>query len=129
METSAGEPLISVRPFAGTKWSASLMSKESPCLSGSLSSYTKAGTISCCTPCRRLLTDSTQNTLVLQKPSVPNIVGRQNKRAGMSAYGQCGVQRVASEPPRAPGYYSIYFKPCVSNLPFYISSSVHTPNL
>jgi hypothetical protein len=40
--------------------------------------------------CRRLLTDSTQETLGLQKPSVPNIVGRRNKRAGMPAYGQVG---------------------------------------
>ena len=40
--------------------------------------------------CRRLLTDGTQKTLGLQIPSVPNIVGRRNKRAGMSAYGQVG---------------------------------------
>ena len=29
-------------------------------------------------------------TLSLQKPSVPNIMGRRNKLAGMSAYGQVG---------------------------------------
>jgi len=40
--------------------------------------------------CRRLLTDGTQKTPGLQTPSVPNIVGRQNKHAGMSAYGQVG---------------------------------------
>jgi hypothetical protein len=28
--------------------------------------------------------------LGLKKPSVPNIMGRRNKRAGMSAYGQMG---------------------------------------
>jgi len=43
------------------------------------------------TPCRRLLTDSTQKTLCLQKPSVPNIMGSLNNRAGMSAYGQVGI--------------------------------------
>jgi len=34
-------------------------------------------------------------------------MGRLNNRAGKSAYGQViwGVQRVASEPPRDPGYY------------------------
>ena len=89
MESSAGEPLISMRPFAVTKWSAWLMSKESPCLSGSKPSYTKSATISYRTPCRRLLTDSIQKKILgLQKPSVPNIVGRRNKRAGMPAYGQ-----------------------------------------
>jgi len=41
-------------------------------------------------PCRRLLAESTQKILGLQKPSVPNIVRRQNKRVGMSAYGQMG---------------------------------------
>jgi hypothetical protein len=67
------------------------VSKESPRLLGSLPSYTKSATISYRTPCRRLLTDSIQKiTLGLQKPSVPNIVGRQNKRAGMSAHGQVG---------------------------------------
>ena len=32
VETSAGGPLISMRPFAGGKCSAWLVSKESPCL-------------------------------------------------------------------------------------------------
>jgi hypothetical protein len=47
----------------------------------------KSATISYRTPCCRLLTDS---TLGFNKPSVPNIVGRWNTRAGMSAYGQVG---------------------------------------
>ena len=79
-----------MRPFAVTKCTAWLVLKESSRLSGSLPSYTKSATISYRTPCRRLLTDSIQKTLGLQKPSVPNIVGRQNKCAGMSAYGQVG---------------------------------------
>jgi len=41
METSAGEPLISTRPFAVTKWSAWLVSKESSRVWGSKPSYTK----------------------------------------------------------------------------------------
>ena len=36
MEMSAGVPLISMRPFAAAKWSAWLVSKESPLFSGSL---------------------------------------------------------------------------------------------
>jgi hypothetical protein len=78
VETSVGEPLISMRPFAIRKWSDWLVSNEFPCLPSSLPSYTKAATISYRAPSRRLLTDSTQKTLGLQKPYVPNIVGRQN---------------------------------------------------
>ena len=44
METSAGEPLISIRPYAVTKWLVWLVSKESRCVSGSLPSYTKPAT-------------------------------------------------------------------------------------
>jgi len=90
VETSAGVPLISMRTFAVPKRSAWLLSNESPCLSGSLPSCTKSATISYSNPCRRLLTDSTQKLLGLQKPSVPKILRRPNKRAGMPAYGQVG---------------------------------------
>jgi len=62
VEKSSGDPLISTRPFAVTKWSAWLVSKVSPCLSGSKPSYTKSATISCRTPCRLLLTDIQKNT-------------------------------------------------------------------
>jgi hypothetical protein len=41
VETSAGEPLISTRLFAGAKCSAWLVSKESPRISGFKPSYTK----------------------------------------------------------------------------------------
>jgi len=44
METSAGVPLISMRPFAAAKWLAWLVSKESPRFTGSLPSYTKSAT-------------------------------------------------------------------------------------
>jgi len=82
-----------MRPFAVTKWSAWLVSKESPCLSGCKPSYTKSATVSCLTPCSRLLTDSTQKTLGLQKPSVPNEMGRWNKQrcrnVSMWSSGEC----------------------------------------
>ena len=115
METSVGVPLISMRPFAAAKWSAWLVSKESPRLSGSMPSYTTIRYISYRSlpsyttiryisyrtlpsyttiryisyriPCRRLSTGSTQKILGLQKPSVPNIVRRPHKRAGMPAHG------------------------------------------
>jgi hypothetical protein len=90
VETSAGEPLISRRPFAVTKCSAWLVSNESPVSQAPSPVILKSATISYRTPCRRLLTDSTQKTRGLQKPSIPNIMGSQNNRAGMSAYGQAG---------------------------------------
>ena len=107
METSVGEPLISMRPFAIRKWSDWLVSNEFPCLPSSLPSYTKAATISYRAPSRRLLTDSTQKTLGLQKPYVPNIVGRQNVQECLHMV-KWGVQRVASEPPRASGCYTMF---------------------
>jgi hypothetical protein len=102
VQTSAGEPLTSTSPFVAKKRSAWLVSKESPRLWVSKRSYTESATIFYRTPCRRLLTDSTQKTTGLQKPSVPNIMGRRNKRAGMPAYGQVGSatggQRAAMSP-------------------------------
>ena len=44
VETSAAVLLISMRPFAAAKWSAWLVSKESPRFTGSLPSYTKSAT-------------------------------------------------------------------------------------
>jgi len=41
VKTSAGEPPNSKRPFAVVKWSAWLVSKESPLLWGSKPSYTQ----------------------------------------------------------------------------------------
>jgi hypothetical protein len=90
VETSAGEPLISTRLFAVTKCSAWLVSNESPISQAPSPVIVKSATISHRTPCRRHLTDSTQKTLCLQKPTVPNIMGSLNNRAGMSAYGQVG---------------------------------------
>ena len=84
VETSAGEPLISKRPFAVAKWSAWLVSKESPFLWGSMPSYTQIYNILPHSP----VVVSLQTAH--KKHSVPNIVGRRNKRAGMSAYGQVG---------------------------------------
>ena len=89
VETSAGVPLISMRPFAAANWSAWLVSKESPCFTGSLPSYTKSAT--CLTAPLPLspYREHTKNTRVTQ-PSVLDILGRPNKRAGMHADGQVG---------------------------------------
>jgi hypothetical protein len=89
VETSAAVPLISMRPFAVPKWSAWLLSK-SPRVSQAPCPATLNLLHILPPPCRCLLTDSTQNILGLQKPSVPNIVRRPNKRAGMPAHGQVG---------------------------------------
>jgi len=74
VETSVGEPLISKRPLAVT-----LVSNESTRLWGPKPSYTKI----CCSitlhsPVVVSLPSSTQKTLGLQTPSVPNISGRLN---------------------------------------------------
>jgi hypothetical protein len=90
VETTAGEPLISTRPFAGTKWSAWLVSKESPRLSGSKHSYTKNLLQYLTAPLPSSPYRQHTKTLGLQKPSVSNIMGRRNKRAGMPAYSQVG---------------------------------------
>jgi len=86
VETSAGEPLISTQPFAVTKCSAWLVLNESPHLSGSKPCYTEICYNILLHPPYRQYT----KTLGLQKPSVPNIMGSLNNRAGMSAYGQMG---------------------------------------
>ena len=57
---SAGEQLISTRPFAVRKCSAWLMSNESPVSQAPNPLILKSATISYGTPCRRLLTDSTK---------------------------------------------------------------------
>jgi hypothetical protein len=102
VETSAGKSLISTRPFAATKWSAWLVLKESPRLSGSKHSYTESATISYCTPCRLLLTDSTQKTPGLQKPSVPNIMRRRKqtcRNACIWSGGECNGWPVSRHEP------------------------------
>jgi hypothetical protein len=100
--------LLSVQPFAVTKCLDWLVSKESP-----LPSYTEF----CCNillhppACHHLLpVQKTKNTS-FTNPSIPNIMGRLNICARMSAYGQVvwGVQQVASEPPRTPGCYTVSF--------------------
>ena len=77
METSAGEPLISVRPIAVTKCSSWLVSAESPLLWGSKPCYIEF--------CYIL---SSPYSTAQHTNSVLNIMGRQNNRAGMSACGQ-----------------------------------------
>ena len=108
VETRAGEPLVCMRPFTVTKCSAWLVSKETPVSEVPSLVILKSATVSYRTIVSSPYTTAHKNTR-LQKPSVPNIMGRLNNRAGMTAYGQViwGVQRVASEPPRAPGCYSV----------------------
>ena len=91
METSAEVPLISMRPFAVPKWSVWLMSKEAPCLSGSLPSYTKSATYLTAPLPWSPYREHTRNTRVT-KPSVPNIVRRPDKRAKMPEHGQVGSE-------------------------------------
>ena len=81
------------------------MSKESPVSQAPSPDILKSATIYYRTPCRHLLTDSTQKTLGLQTHSVPNIVGDETNVKECLHMIKWGVQRVASEPPRAPGYY------------------------
>ena len=124
VETSTGEALISTRPFAVTKWSAWLVSKDSPVSQSPSPVILKSATISYCTPCRRPLTGSTRKkTLRLQKPSVPNIVGRRNRRAGMSAYCQggsaTGGQRAATSP------WKLQYVVCGALVLPYVSQCVH----
>ena len=76
MEMIAGAPLTSRRPFNVTDCSACLVSSESPVSQAPSPVILKSATVSYHTPCRHLLTDSTQKTLGLQKPSVPNIIER-----------------------------------------------------
>jgi hypothetical protein len=92
VKTNAGELLVSKRPFAATKCCPWLVSKQSPHLPiprllGSKLSYTESRY----NILPHLLPSSPYRqhteTLQLKKPSVPNITGRLNKRAGMCGYG------------------------------------------
>jgi len=65
------------------------VSKESPHFTGSLPSYTKYATYLTATLPSSPYREHTKNTRVTQ-PSVPDIVRRPNKRAGMHADGQVG---------------------------------------
>ena len=71
METCAGEPLISMRPFAVTKCSAWLVSTEFPV--SQAPSIGKLNLLQYCIPsfCRRLLTNQHTKTLELQNPLFP----------------------------------------------------------
>jgi hypothetical protein len=86
----ADAPLISMRPFAVAKWSAWLVSKKSPVPQTPNPVILKSATISYRNPCQPPHQIAQKKTLGLQKPSLPNIMGRRNKRAGMPAYDQVG---------------------------------------
>jgi hypothetical protein len=124
VETSAELP-FTTRPFAVAKCSAWLVSKESPrsvrpgkcrknphLFSGSKPSYTKI--CQCIAP--PTIPSSSHNPAHKTSKRVistlcSNIPRRLNKRTGMSASQVVwGTQRVASEPPGAPGCYSRNYK-------------------
>ena len=83
-------------------WSVWLVSKESPYLSGSKPSYTKSATYFTATPAVISLQRAHKKNTRLQKPSVSNIVGRRDVQECLHMV-KWVVQRVTSEPPRAPG--------------------------
>jgi len=107
VETSAGEPLISTRPFAVTKCSARLVSNESPRLSGSKPSYTEMCYNILPHPCRRLLTGSTHKHSVYNNPLFPILWEDERNVQDCLHMVKWGVQRVASVPTRAPEYYTL----------------------
>jgi hypothetical protein len=110
VRTSAGEPLISKRPFAPTKCSSWLVSKQSPRLLGFKGSYTKSATVSYATSCRRHLTDRRTKTLELQNP-VPKTIRKTKQRCRNVWIWSLvwGVQLVANEPQPEPRYYTEYW--------------------
>jgi hypothetical protein len=99
VETSAGEPLISKRPFAVAKWSAWLVSKESPFSEAPcpviLKSTISYPTLLLSSPYRR----HTKNTLF------PILWEDETNVQECLHMVKWEVQQVASEPPQAPGYY------------------------
>jgi hypothetical protein len=99
VETSAGESLISMRPFAVTKWSAWLVSKESPVPKAPSPVTLKSATVSHPT----LLSSSPYNpahkkTLGLQTPSFPTIMGRLNNVQEYQVRSATGGQWAATNP-------------------------------
>jgi hypothetical protein len=129
VETSAREPLISTRLFAVTKWSAWQASKESLVSQAPSPDIPKSATTFTAPPAVVCLQTAHKNTR-FTKTLCSQYNGKTKQSAGMSAYGQLGsatgwqwasttpwilqeclhmvkwgVRRVASEPPRATGYY------------------------
>ena len=88
MQTSAAEPLISVRPFAVTKWSAWLVSKVSPRLLGSLPSYTKLLRFLPHPLPSSPYRQRTKNNTWVTKTLGSQDCGETKHTAGMSAHGQ-----------------------------------------
>ena len=107
VETSAGVPLISMRLFAAAKWSAWLVSKESPCLSPN---YTKSATNLTAPPAVVSLQTAHKKYSGYKNPLFPILYEDQTNVQECLHMVKWGVQLVASEPPGAPGYYSGNFK-------------------
>ena len=98
METSAGVPLISTRPFAVTKWSAWLVSKESPVSQAPSPVILKSATISYRTPCRRLGTDSIQKTPTFTKNLYSQYYGKSKQTCRNVKWGCNGWPVSCHEP-------------------------------
>ena len=104
METSAGEPLISTRPFAVTKQSAWLVSKESP--------VSQAPCLVILNPLQHLTAPPAVVTLQTaykknsgyKNPLFPILWEDKTNVQECLHMVKWGVQRVTSEPPQAPGY-------------------------
>jgi len=88
VETSAGIPLISMRPFAAAKWSAWLVSKESPLLSGCLLNYTQSAIYLTAPLPSSPYREHTKNTRVTETLCFQYC--KKTKHAGMHAHGQVG---------------------------------------
>ena len=73
LNASSGEPLISTRPFAVSKWSAWLVSKDPPI--SEAPRIVILNLLQCCIPpsCGRLLTMQHTKSLELQNPLFPII--------------------------------------------------------
>jgi hypothetical protein len=108
VETSAGEPLISTRPFAVTKCSAWLVSNESSRLSGSKHSYTESTAVLHPTLLSSPYKPAYKNTRVT-KPSVPNIVGRRNNVQECQVGSATGGRTVSRHEPLVATQFRKYF--------------------
>jgi len=106
--TSAGVPLIFMRPFAVPKWTTWLASKGSTRLSGSLPSYTKFATYLTAPRAVVSLQRPHKKYSGYKNPLLPILYEDQTNVQECMHIFKWVVQLMASEPPRAPGYYKAH---------------------
>jgi hypothetical protein len=119
VKTSAGEPLMSKRPFAVTKCSPWLVSKQTQVLLASKLSYTEI--------CYIVLPHLPTLSPYRQHHKYTRVTKPRSQYYGKSKQ-RCrniwiwsfvwGVQLVVSEPQRSPGYYTIPSTACYKLLQF-----------